>query len=258
MSFIGTCKLCKRTLQLIKQSHVIPNFMYKGLFGSKNEILLVQLSENLDKPLKQQTGIFEKHILCSDCDNRLIGKNEKYVSLILNGGTTKRPPNFQKRVTYQGLEIAHVSQIEYQKFKNFILSIVWRASISKHRFFEKAKVLEYEDILREILHEEKYVEESIFKISIIALLNQSNNLIRVIQNPEVYDINGGKCVIFYIGGFVYFVNLTKENSLPIFEISFLKEVGEISIPLLKGADALQFLTSNGLPSEIALKLFMQP
>ena len=58
------CQLCKEEKQLLKNSHIIPNFLYKGLYDEKHKIINVNLY-NLEDMVVHQTGFKDKDILCA-------------------------------------------------------------------------------------------------------------------------------------------------------------------------------------------------
>jgi hypothetical protein len=83
----GICKLCGEEKKLCKQSHIIPNFMYKDLFDEKNRIHKIQSQQGkIEQRGICQTGEFDINILCQKCDNSILGKLERYASLILYDG----------------------------------------------------------------------------------------------------------------------------------------------------------------------------
>ena len=71
------CKLCLNEKPLLKNSHIIPNFMYKDLFDYGHRLANVNLND-FSKVKYQQSGFKEGNILCYDCDNVVIGRLERY------------------------------------------------------------------------------------------------------------------------------------------------------------------------------------
>ena len=57
------CKLCDIKTQLVKKSHIIPQFMYKGMFDEKGRISQFNLN-NPKSEVYFQSGIWQKNILC--------------------------------------------------------------------------------------------------------------------------------------------------------------------------------------------------
>ena len=69
-----TCNLCKSDTQLLNKSHIIPDFYYREceLYDQKHQLKMMKIDEKTGKLIqlkKQNTGIYDKQILCSTCDN---------------------------------------------------------------------------------------------------------------------------------------------------------------------------------------------
>ena len=79
--------------------------MYNDLFDHDNRMNEIQSKKGtIHRKGTHQTGEFDKHILCQTCDNDIIGKLDRYASLILrswgrigqigqNGGWRRLAPN---------------------------------------------------------------------------------------------------------------------------------------------------------------------
>ena len=77
---IGKCKLCGHEKELCKQSHIIPNFMYKDLFDENNRMYTISGKKNvISKTGVRQTGEFEKQTGKDGKDGTLF----KIIKLIL-------------------------------------------------------------------------------------------------------------------------------------------------------------------------------
>lgn len=247
----GPCKLCGKSAKLIKQSHIIPNFMYQGLFDETNRMILMPLSSSSEKSRFYQTGFFDKYILCKKCENEVLSKLEKYSSTILYGGTSRNPPVFEKRKGPDGVRSIGISNLDYTRFKLFLLSILWRAHISSNKFFNKVSVGEHESILREMIMSGNAGAEDEYKIAIVAIKDRIDNLVRIMPNPEVKKYDGGHFAAFFLSGFIYFINLQRKTDFLVFDKSILKESGEIEIPIISGELASRFLKAFGLSDDIA-------
>jgi hypothetical protein len=75
----GKCKLCQKDKELIKRSHLFPNFMYKGIADEKNRINIVSSERPMERKWAQ-TAAMDEFILCADCDNGILGKLERYAN----------------------------------------------------------------------------------------------------------------------------------------------------------------------------------
>ena len=147
---MAMCSLCLQDKELIKRSHIIPDFMYQEIFDDKHR--LVRFSkDNFPRHSTPPTGEYESDLLCADCDNRLLGGFESYGRQVLYGGNI--PVQMQNFRQSDGLTFTQVTGINYLKFKLFLLSLLWKASISKRDFFKNVQLGPYQEILRKMLLE---------------------------------------------------------------------------------------------------------
>ena len=128
-----TCSLCGKEKTLLKKSHIIPDFMYDGLYDEKHFISMVRV-QDWKKVGKKPTGIYDQNILCEDCDNGIIGKYETYGSKILNGGNLpeKDTPKYNIERDERGASKINFKNLDYSKLKLFFLSILWKGHIPKY------------------------------------------------------------------------------------------------------------------------------
>lgn len=152
------CRLCLKQKALIKKSHIIPEFMYQELFDEDHKLRSFSIKGlKKVKPIvnKPSSGEYEGGLLCADCDNVVIGQYEDYVSKVLYSGD-KLPvgmawnTRFFRR--YNSVEVfSMISNIDYDKLKLFVLSILWRASITTRDFFSAVNLGKHEEIIRKMI-----------------------------------------------------------------------------------------------------------
>lgn len=136
----GICKLCLKEKMLIEQSHIIPTFMLKGIVFNAKKGTMMRLSSSPKKYPRQrglyktevQTGAFEKHILCEDCDNRRLGSNlEGYMNREFFSVVDRMipvPGKIQWEGSY-GIPFIELAGLENDRLIRFFLSLLWRVSI---------------------------------------------------------------------------------------------------------------------------------
>lgn len=240
------CKLCGKRARLIKRSHIIPDFMYKGLFDDKHRLAMLELKNILKPPKWEQSGIHERYILCEKCESHL-SKHETYTSLVLYEGL--KDINFENRIGHDGIKTIFISGIDYKKFKLCFLSILWRAHISTHPFFRKVDIPIYEEELRHLIFSEENSSDQEYKISVIGVQGKDGELIRAVVDPVVLPIGDGEVAFFFINGFLYIISLKLASELQISNKSFLSGSGEIEIPILQGKLAYKLFQAFGFPIE---------
>ena len=139
----GICKLCGEQKILLNKSHIIPEFMYRSLFDEHHQIHKFEPNSYFSgesKIQKPSSGDYEGSLLCAECDNERIGDLESYAAPFLYAKGDL--PDHIKAVVknYRGEDgfgYSTIGNTNYTKFKLFLLSILWRASVSKRDFFLK-------------------------------------------------------------------------------------------------------------------------
>jgi hypothetical protein len=130
------CKLCGQIKPLVN-SHIIPEWCYKPLYDEKHRFVLMPLNQQSQNQFEQQG--FREPLLCMDCDGR-IGVWEKYVSEVFSGGVPITIAKEQNMIV--------LTDIDYPKYKLFLLSLLWRAGISTLPYFDSVNLGPHAEYLR--------------------------------------------------------------------------------------------------------------
>ncbi len=209
---LGTCKLCVREKKLLRDSHIVPEFLYRksGLYyqihNPTHKFFLLDTGEELFNPeLDQdqqgwlQKGNHESYIFCEECED-IIKKYEYYGKSILYEKVT-----CEDLVRSDGLRLISCSGIDYSKLKLFILSIFWRASISKK-------------FVLEIISLDGYVSEKLRKMILVGDAGAPEEfpivfqVAKIIENyppdyvyirPLTHIRYGGSNLTFFSDGYVF-------------------------------------------------------
>ena len=244
----GKCNLCLKEKDLIKRSHIISDFMYRnsGMYDEKHTINSFTLDDFLKgkKPKKDQSGIYDSYIFCADCDNKIINNYEKYACLSIYGEDLKKelcPDCVVYGETNPDLTIC--SNIDYKKFKLFLLSILFRASISKNKFFDGIKLSkENTEILRTMIYDGKPGNFNDFPF-IMATFATSEISPDIFINPikSIQDGNIKFTFIFAGMSYVFYEGLNIDTK--IIEPIIMKTDNELKILHFNNDDAIKYLRS---------------
>lgn len=237
------CSLCNQEKVLIKKSHIIPDFMYKGMFDDNHFIYSTNLT-NLDKYKKLPNGIYEKNILCAYCDNVILGKLESYASNVLYGGkglNSSEIPKFQNAYSNDGIRSVFISNIDYNKFKLFLLSILWRAHLSNHSFFSGIKLGTTAETLRKMIYENDGGNEDTFETCLV-FLKTNNYLVKSISVPRFIIYNEHMFYVFLINKVMYFFNVSSYSN-EIIKKGRISTENKIEIAILENEIADNFFES---------------
>jgi hypothetical protein len=141
---IGTCKFCTQAKELVK-AHIIPkSFCLKAKGDSKD---LWEARQNDHRAVQYwQNGVWDDSILCGTCDNGF-SQWDAYGFEIL--GTP--PGNDDLPQNDSELQCFVLRNIDYVLMKLFILSVLWRASVSSRPFFARVRLGPHESTIAHML-----------------------------------------------------------------------------------------------------------
>lgn len=209
------CRLCLKDKD-IRLSHVIPDFLYKTTYDEKHRALEI----NFNHPKKinlLQKGYREK-LLCNDCEQFLNTNFEIYFNDLW----------YEKESRPDNISNNHVvlTGIDYGKFKLFLLSILWRSSISSHKAFRLIEVGEHQEKLRNKLINLDAGLECEYPIFPQFLLAPNSNVVfdGVIFSPTINKLNNTTSCLFVFGGVCWFYFLDPIYNLEKYPISKSGEI----------------------------------
>lgn len=204
------CKLCGKEETLLRKSHIIPDFLYQDLYDEIHRYHEVKLKN--ESPLKsktRQSGAYEPDILCKTCDNKIFGGLETYASQALYGGIELTIENG----AINSSKYIRIKGLDYLKFKLFLLSVWWRASISSLPIFHDVNLGDHEKIIREKLLTNDPGSSEEYPCAIFTYLHHKNEYHPIIAEPKSNTTNGQQICAFLIGGnlFLFFSHLDEKT-----------------------------------------------
>jgi hypothetical protein len=132
----SACALCLAPAKL-SNSHIIPKFAYKQTMEGSGYALIKSTEDGV--PTYKVQRSWTERLLCPACETR-ISVWERYANRVLNGQEGERTDVEDVGTTIVGLD--------YQKFKLFQMSVLWRASITTNPFFKYVNLGPREEPLR--------------------------------------------------------------------------------------------------------------
>lgn len=208
------CALCRESQQL-KNSHIIPEFLYESLYDEIHRFHVLSINPDQDNSFKQK-GIREP-LLCESCEQRF-SVWERYASFVLKGGIEISCRGEGNRM--------YVSGLDYEKFRLFQLSILWRASVSTLQFFENVRLGRHEELLRRLLLGEDPGNPSRYGCLMFGLKFENENFTQLIMPPERLKLSGHTAYRFIFGGFMWVFLVASHDILPPLSSAVLQQSGE--------------------------------
>lgn len=151
---------------------------------------VLSAQEQKPKPFEQK-GLREK-LLCGACETKL-SKYERYASTAFDGKETETP--------IEGVII--VKDINYKQFKLFLLSILWRSSISRLDFFREVNLGVHEDKIRNMILCDDPGPSEKYGIVPFALIDDDRIQADLIGQPSKARLYGHVGYRYIFGGFMW-------------------------------------------------------
>jgi hypothetical protein len=208
---IGLCHLCGQEKKLI-DAHIIPKSFYKPLFDPKNGPL--QLVGKNESPKRAPIGLYDKSILCKDCDS-LLGKYDDYAQKFFKSHPTW---SFKSGISHLGpfekglLGYYKADNYDYSTLKLFFISLIWRASISSHNVFQNVQLGTVSNKAREMLLNYNPGKWHEFNVACFKLQGGIDNLEYIITNFG--KVENQNIYTFQALGFCFHVGIDKESVIP--------------------------------------------
>ncbi|MBD3895941.1 hypothetical protein IEI94_08775 [Halomonas sp. ML-15] len=133
------CRLCKQERDLCK-SHIFPEYMYSHCYDDNHSFIEFNAEEGKYNK-RRRKGIYE-NLLCKKCEET-IQRYEGYGKLILYDDAKPKIEASKQPYTNESYD--------YRLFKLFVLSLLWRSSISTQDSFKLVSLGKYEEELRMVL-----------------------------------------------------------------------------------------------------------
>ena len=197
--------VCLKEKQLVKKSHIIPDFLYSDIYDSNHKILKFRPYEyvhGVKLVMKVSTGEYDTDVLCKECENH-ISKYESYAKNYLFTGYFKNQikPKVTHYVNTQGIEFFLVENTDYLKFKIFLLSILWRANISKREVFKEIQINEDSEYIRKMILDNNPGDITQYPILFWTYLTDKKIPHQIIGQPTIVKVREHYVAKFIIRGF---------------------------------------------------------
>lgn len=183
-------------------SHIIPNFQFKAL--KKPEGHFYVLSPDAEKQEHKQQRGFTQRLLCAECDNVRLQKNEDYFARIWARGHLPNTTQTKRFLVFR--------DHDYQRTKNFLLSILWRMSVSSLDLFKEVTLgPKHDEILRAGLLADREFGEYEYPVTVTAPLFDGQFHEDFILQPDCSRMEGNRTYRCVIAGLLYtfFVGATR-------------------------------------------------
>lgn len=195
------CRLCHVSSKL-QQSHIFPRSLIEL---ARDESMNGRFYEMHDKTSNIIQDGPKEHLLCESCEQRLC-RYEKYfkeaIHLSRHGIQIVQDDNF-----------AIISGLDYRKVKLFLLSVIWRMSVSSLPQCESITLNEDEDVIRRMILDDDPGASTKYPIAARIPLINGNMQEAWLTTPFVLEHDDGTVYATMIGGILYHIYVAQREWL---------------------------------------------
>jgi len=220
------CRLCNKNIPL-RESHIFSEWLYRPLYDDNHQFFVLSTDENKRRGTRPK-GIYER-LLCHDCELRF-SRWEGYARNVFFELPLKVIED-NRAVVFSGLN--------YDSFKLFQMSLIWRASIARRPEVHRIDLGPHSKKIRKMLYEERSGEVYEYgSILMLPLLSQKL-MQQFVYPPERLPtkIDGHTAYRAFFGG-LFWVFIVSNHSSRVPHEVFLSKNGNLPVFKVGGLDVL--------------------
>lgn len=196
----GLCKLCGFEKVLCK-SHIIPKAVFRDAMADDKEHGLNKITDQRLE-IGKMAGEYE-YLLCRDCEE-LVGKYDEYGIKFLRQEVGQGLVEFNGETVPDDIQL--LSEVDLEKLRLFIISVLWRASISSREFFSDVTLEQCEITAKQLIKKELDLTEYLFPF-IIGKYSGHPAADKIIIKPGLVVIEGVNFCNLNMTGFNFTVKV---------------------------------------------------
>ena len=189
------CRLCDTDRPLIK-AHVVP----EGFFRVFRDMQVFSNKRGAH-PRRSPTGVYDKSILCQNCDNGFSPWDKHAQEVLLHDFSD------ETAIYYGARKIGwKITRFDYRSLKLFFLSLLWRASVSTHEFYRRISIGPLEAELRAMIVN---ADPGVAETFAVTLSRFDHPALRGMLDPHRERYDGVNYCRFYLAGFVAHIKVDR-------------------------------------------------
>ena len=215
------CRLCRKHHRSLRNSHIVPEFLYKDLYNDKGHMMAIRPPQRRHRPWRAlQKGVREP-LFCESCEQHF---NEHFEKPFLHQWTKTELPDPWDVDRDCLIQVDH-----YSSFKLFHLSVLFRAGISSLPHYQQVALGPHESVLRQLLVDRNPGGEFQYPVCGQAVIHhRTRRLVRAITQPQLRKIDSHRYYAIAYGGVEWWVQVSSHRHRQ-FENLFLRPDGTISL-----------------------------
>ena len=197
------CRWCGEYVELIK-AHIIPEKFFKSMQGEEGPIREYSRARGAF-PKKRPIGIYDTDILCLKCEQKFQLVDDYGQKILL-----QREMELERVTKDKSLACYKLENVDGNLLKQFFISILWRASVSKVQFFEQVRLGKFEGRAKEIVCSGVFSTKNEFAYCLTRY--DTTKYGEVVSNPMCMRVEGINFVMFTLPNYVVHVKVDSRQA----------------------------------------------
>lgn len=218
------CKGCNQDKKLVR-THIIPESFFRELRAEEGTLKLVTNTKG-EYTKRAPIGIYDKEILCKECEDLFQEVDDYAAKILLNSDNHEELFNEGRLAGYR------IKDIDYNLLKRFVISLLWRASISNQNFFRKVHLGPMEARAKKLIWDKSSGDKHEFSF-VLAKFDDTGTFSKIVLDPHQERWFGKRYYRFYLGGYILYVKVDSQET-PFEWSQFIPSDNDIIIVSRKG------------------------
>jgi len=194
------------------------------LRGSANHVE-IHSSDKGTRKRKSPIGEYDKTILCKDCDTKFEVFDDYAKKLFLDNFSS-----FKKIHRNNELVGWEVGEYDFLKLRNFLLSVLWRASICKRPYFNRINLGPFEKKVKEEIAKGHFEKPDRFEFLLTRFLpDRIPDFEQTMSNPDSLKVLHVNFCRIHFSGYSAWIKIDKRPMPKQFEALVVSEISPMRI-----------------------------
>jgi hypothetical protein len=139
------CRLCNNASKLVK-AHIIPESFFRVLrIDDKAPLIISDVADHF--PARSPIGVYDEEILCETCEPKFDRFDDYGTEVLLKRKEQlfQPVPSGDKTIAFQA------DGIDQKLLLQFLVAVLWRASVSTQPFYKRVNLGAFEDVARSMI-----------------------------------------------------------------------------------------------------------
>ena len=183
------------------KSHIVPKSFFRHMDDGVSP-LTEYSTRSGHYPKRRRVGYYDTTILCHECE-KIFGPHDDFGQNVL----IKRMNDYEDIFDGSELKAYRMYNVDGEKFKRFLLSVLWRASISTLPQYSMVSLGPHEEVAKQILWDGLFGSNERF--AFIGTKYIDDEVADITLNPHPLRNSGVNFISLYFPGYSFWIKVDR-------------------------------------------------